>query len=148
MTRAAVALACAVVCSACGLTAQQAARHTLAVTATAVHATDAVLAPRYEAEAARTREAVDSWAAYDAAMAPWNAAEEAERATVAALLSTEALVDAWGLAGESFLRAAPCLVSAVDELFVALEAVHIEVEPLRLAVGALSQYAGECHGAD
>lgn len=148
MTRAALVLACAVVCSACGLTAQQRARHTLAITATAVHEVDAVLAPLYEAEAARVREAVDSWAAYDAAMQPWNAAEDAERASVAALLSAEALVDAWGLAGEGFLRAAPCLVSAVDRLFVALEAVHLDVEPLRLAVGALSTFAGECDGTD
>jgi hypothetical protein len=143
----AVALLLALFASGC-VSAQQTARHSLAVAAVALRETDEALAPRYAAASSEALGSSQTRAEYDAAMQPWDAAESAERAALLALLSLESLADAWTDAGRGFLAATPCALQTLSRLAEALAVVGVSFGPLSGALGAMSSYAGTCHGAD
>jgi hypothetical protein len=141
------ALALALLASGC-VSAQQTARHSLAVAAVALRETDELLAPRYATASSEALGSSQTRAEYDAAMRPWDAAESAERAALLALLSLESLADAWTDAGRGFLAAAPCGLQTLSRLAEALAVVGVGLGPLSGALSALSSYAGTCHDAD
>lgn len=141
------ALALALLASGC-ISAQQTARHSLAAAAVALRETDELLAPRYAAASSEALGSSQARAEYDAAMQPWDVAEDAERSALLALLSLESLADAWTDAGRSFMAAAPCALQTLSRLAAALAVVGVSLGPLSGALGALSSYAGTCHGSD
>lgn len=141
------ALLLALLASGC-VSAQQTARHSLAVAAVALRETDEALAPRYAEASSEAMGSSQTRAEYDAAMSDWNAAESAERAALLALLSLESLADAWTDAGRSFLTAAPCALQTLSRLAEALAVVGVGLGPLSGALGALSSYAGTCHDSE
>lgn len=130
------------------ISAQQTARHSLAVVAVALRETDEALAPRYAEASSEALGSSQTRAEYDAAMQPWDAAESAERAALLALLSLESLADAWTESGRSFLSSAPCALQTLSRLAEALAVVGVGLGPLSGALGALSSYAGTCHDSD
>ena len=140
----AVAVVLALVLTACGSSAQDVARRSLAVTARSLRAVDAQLAPRYSAAAEYARDQSATWQEYDQRMQPWNAAESAERGVAHALISAEVAVDAFDERPREFFDAMPCLVLAADELVLALEAVDLGVDLLRDALLVIRPYAGRC----
>lgn len=140
----AVAVALALVLTACGSSAQEVARRSLAVTAHSIRAVDAQLAPRYSAAAEYARDQSATWQEYDQRMQPWDAAESAERGMAHALIAAEVAVDALDERPREFFDVMPCLVLAADELVLALEAVDLGVELLRDALVVIRPYAGRC----
>ena len=130
------------------VSAQQTARHSLAVAAVALRETDEALAPRYAEASSEALGSSQTRAEYDAAMQPWDVAESAERAALLALLSLESLADAWAESGRGFLAATPCALQTLSRLAEALAVVGVSLGPLSGALGALSSYAGTCDGAD
>lgn len=125
---------------------QQRAQVALTTTARALVAVDDTLAPHYETAAEQARISSSNWAEYDQAMVTWNRAEQAERATQHALLAAQSSLDAWEHGNETgWLSTAPCLVRTADELVIALEAVNLEVAPLREALVVLGAFVGVCH---
>lgn len=130
------------------VSAQQTARHSLAVAAVALRETDEALAPRYAEASSEALGSSQTRAEYDAAMSDWDAAESAERAALLTLLSLESLADTWTDAGRGFLSAAPCALQTLSRLAEALAVVGVSLGPLSGALGALSSYAGTCHDSD
>jgi hypothetical protein len=121
------------------------AQAALTITAHALVATDHEVAPLYTRAAEEAREHSTGWADYDAAMSDWNTVEAALRVAHAALLTTQAGLDAWRAGDErGWLASVPCLVVAVDSLVAGLQAVHVEVEALTQAVSLVRAFTGRC----
>ena len=130
------------------VTQAQQAQLTLTTTARALVAVDDALAPRYEAAAVAARESSSSWTEYDTAMVEWNHAEDATRFTHHSLLAAQSGLTAWEQGSkQEWLRAAPCLVRAADQLLLALGSLNISIEILREAITMLGQYVGTCEAA-
>jgi hypothetical protein len=121
------------------------AQAVLTTTAVALRTADVEVATRYEAAAldARTRSA--SWGEYDRAMEAWNSVEVALRVTHAALLTSQAGLDAWRAGDDrGWLAAVPCLVSAIDRLRVLLDGLGVQLTPLAEALSIAAPFAGTC----
>lgn len=131
--------------AACGGPTRE-AQVALTATAHALVAADREVAPRYEAAATEARTQSPSWAAYDAAMSDWNAVEAALRAAHAALLVSQAGLDAWrnGAGEAGWLGAIPCLVVAIDQLRLLLEGQGVHLGPVTEAVALVGGFAGRC----
>lgn len=131
--------------AACGGPTRE-AQVALTSTAAALVAADRAVAPRYEAAATEARTQSPSWAEYDAAMTDWNAVELALRTAHAALLTTQAGLDAWreGAGEAGWLGAVPCLVVAVDRLRGLLEGVGVQLGLVAEALALIAPFAGRC----
>lgn len=121
------------------------ARVALIATAHALRVADHEVAPRYTTAADEAREHAQDWAAYDAAMRPWNETERALRVAHTALLATQAGLDAWEAGDDrGWLATVPCLVDALDRLRLGLEALGIHLGPVTEAVALAGAFAGRC----
>jgi hypothetical protein len=144
--RIALALALLVTCSACG-GAQQQARTALSVAAETVHASDQALAGAYWSAHTRALADAASITDYQDAMAPWNRAEEALRATRESLLAAEATVDAWEASASpgAFGEVAACILGGLRDVLDAFAALRLEAPPMaRQALSVLGTLAGRC----
>lgn len=121
------------------------ARVALVATAHALVAVDHEVAPRYATAADEAREHAADWAAYDAAMHDWDAVEAALRVAHAALLTTQAGLDAWEAGDQrGWLATVPCLVAGLDRLRLVLEAVGVRLDVVTQAVALAGAFAGRC----
>ena len=121
------------------------AQAVLTTTAVALRAVDTEVAVRYEQAATDARTRSSSWAEYDRAMETWDAAEIALRATHAALLTSQAGLDAWRAGDDrGWLAAVPCLVAAIDRLRTLLDSVGVHLTPLAEALSIAAPFAGSC----
>lgn len=121
------------------------AQAVLTTTAVALRAVDTEVAVRYEQAATDARTRSSSWAEYDRAMETWDAVETALRATHAALLTSQAGLDAWRAGNDGgWLAAVPCLVASVDRLRLLLEGVGVQIPPLAEALSIAAPFAGSC----
>jgi len=121
------------------------ARVALVATAHALRVADREVAPRYTVAADEAREHAADWAAYDAAMRPWNETERALRVAHTALLATQAGLDAWEAGDQrGWLATVPCLVESLDQFRRALEAVGVHLTLVTEAVALAGSFAGRC----
>jgi hypothetical protein len=138
------ALLVAVAIAGCGGPPRE-ARVALVATAHALRAADREVAPRYATAADEAREHAQDWAAYDAAMRPWDETERALRVAHTALLATQAGLDTWEAGDErGWLATVPCLVEALDRLRLVLEAVGVHLPVVTEAVAIAGAFAGRC----
>lgn len=108
-------------------------------------AADREIAPAYSHASDEAREHSDSWHEYDAAMSDWNNVEAALRVANAALLSTQAGLDAWRAGDESgWISTIPCLFVAVEQLSSGLEAVGLHVAEITQALALARSFTGRC----
>jgi len=117
---------------------ERGARTALDVSAHAIVAVDADLAPRYEAAAEVALAAAADRAEYEARMARWNAAEVALRTARSSLLAAESGIDAADTGGE-VRSVVGCVGVALGRVLDALAEVDISPPPkLRDAVRQFS----------
>lgn len=124
-------------------------RTALDVTATALVATDRIVADQYDARADSARAQSTTWAEYDEHMAGLNRAEAALRQTHTALLVAQSSVNAWDEgAAKDAKGALACVAEAVSELVASLDAAHIPVPSQVTTVLSLAPvFVGQCeHG--
>jgi hypothetical protein len=130
--------------AACGGPTRE-AQAALTTTAVALRAADEAVAPGYEAAAARARTETSTWSEYDHALEGWNAAELALRTAHAALLTSQAGLDAWRAGDQGgWFAAVPCLVAAIDRLRVLLDGLGVRLTALSEALTIAAPFAGSC----
>lgn len=106
---------------------------------------DREIAPAYSRASDEAREHSNGWSEYDAAMSDWNNVEAALRVANAALLSTQAGLDAWRAGDESgWVSTIPCLFVAIDQLSSGLEAVGLHVAEITQALALARTFTGRC----
>lgn len=122
-----------------------AVRKTIAVAAHGLRGVDEMLAPRYVSGADRCREQTGDWEAYDSCMEPLETAHEANEASRNALLSLEAVVDAWDEAEPTWAGIAACAALSFEELAATVSALGIHVpEAVTDVVGLARAFGGRC----
>lgn len=122
-------------CSGCGATPQQTARHFVDGAGEVLVVTDAVAAQAYTERARTALDASSTLAEYHAAMAPLDAVEEALRTAAAALRLADAAVLIWDQGGvSSWPQAFGCAVGALVGVRDLLVAAGITLPPELVAL--------------